>query len=213
MEITPLHRALASCLGQVLTPEVASSIICAVLGEADRSVDPEQFEPVRHGPYTLRVERFRDILAELHPLHLVHWQETERYRHAIDFTPDYDAAVYSERCGELVQFTARADGALVGHLRLYLGQSRHTSTLFAHEDTLFVTSEHRHGLLGLQLLRYAEEVVVRGGLRVREMRYDAKLVERDGKMVDGSGPLARRLGFRPVATLYVKTFSETGHVC
>lgn len=210
MEITPLHRALAAFLGQKLTPEVASGIVCAVLGEADRSIDPQQFEPQQHGPYTLRVERFRDILGELHPLHLAHWQETERYRHVVGFEPDYDAAVYSEQCGELIQFTARVDGQLVGHLRLYLGRSRHSGTLFAHEDTLFVAVEHRQGMLGLQLLRYAEAVVVRG-LGVREMRYDAKLVEREGKMVDGSGALARRLGFKPVATQYVKAFEDADH--
>lgn len=200
MELTPLHHALAAHLGRELTPEAAATILMMATDATDRSVDPARFEPATHGAVVIGVERFEQALAELHPLHLAQWQETERYRHAAGFFPDYEAIEWSSRCGLLVQFTAREAGRLIGHLRVYIGKSRHTGQFFAQEDTLFVVPENRNSLLGIWLMRYAEKALV-GVLGVREIRFDSKASNK-------ADVLARRLKYEPVATLFVKTFKE-----
>ncbi len=198
MELTPLHHALAANLGQELTPAVATAILLQATDTTDRGIDPARFQPVAHGSIVIGVERFEQVLPELHPLHLAHWQETERYRHVNGFQPDYAAMEWSSRCGALVQFTAREEGALIGHLRVYLGKSRHSGVIFAQEDTLFVTPEKRCALLGIWLMRYAERALVEQ-LGVREIRFDSKAANK-------ADVLARRLKYQPVATQFVKTF-------
>jgi hypothetical protein len=204
MELTPLHHALAAHLGRELTPEVATAILMQATDTTDRSIDPARFEPAAHGPIVIGVERFEQVLHELHPLHLAHWQETERYRHGTGFKPDYTAMEWSSRCGGLVQFTAREHGQLIGHLRVYLAKSRHSGVIFAQEDTLFVTPEKRSGLLGIRLMRYAETALVEV-LGVREIRFESKTANK-------AYVLARRLKYQPVATQFVKTFKEHDHV-
>jgi len=147
--------------------------------------------------HVLAVERVADVLPELHELHLLHWQETEKYRHGLPFQPDYEAVLASERAGQVVQFTARQAGQMVGNLRVYLQTSRHTGTRFAKEDTLFVHPGHRGGWLAMHLLRYAETVLK--GLGVREIRADSKLSNR-------ADVLMRRMGYEPVSTQFVKFF-------
>lgn len=200
MELTPLHHALAAHLGRELTPEVAAAILMQATGSTDSSIDPADFEPVAHGAIVIGVERFEQVLPELHPLHQAHWQETERYRHVTGFQPDYAAMKWSSRCGALVQFTAREAGELIGHLRVYLGKSRHSGVIFAQEDTLFVTPGKRTTFLGIWLMRYAEQALVRR-LGVREIRFDSKAANK-------ADVLARRLKYTPVATQFVKTFKE-----
>lgn len=116
------------------------------------------------------------------------------------FKPDYAALEWSSRCGALVQFTARENGELVGHLRVYLAKSRHTGVTFAHEDALFVRQAKRTALIGIWLMRYAEQVLVEQ-LGVREIRFDSKASNK-------ADVLARRLKYEPVATQFVKTFKE-----
>ena len=204
MELTPLHHALAAHLGRELTPEVAAEILLQATDTTDHSIDPARFEPAQHGPVVIGVERFEQVLPELHPLHQAHWQETERYRHVTGFQPDYAAMEWSSRCGQLVQFTAREAGELIGHLRVYLGKSRHSGVIFAQEDTLFVTPGKRHSLLGIWLMRYAEHALV-SKLGVREIRFDSKAANK-------ADVLARRLKHQPVPTQFVKTFKEHHHV-
>jgi GNAT superfamily N-acetyltransferase len=174
-----------------------------VVDDADRAVDPASFVPreveTAGRLFVLAAESFRGIRGELEALHEAHWLETEKHRHGLALRPDYPALDFDERVGRLVQFTARCDGALVGHLRMYLGCSRHTSTRFAQEDTLYVIPECRGGMLGLALMRYAERCLLQMG--VREIRADSKLVNH-------ADVLMRRLGYTPVATQFVKVFPE-----
>lgn len=192
-----LKSALAQHFGQQITPSVAAAIYMAAIEGADRSIPPKRFEPrdVRDG-YMAGVESFRAIRDELHPLHALQFAETERYRAHLGLRPDYPALERDERNGALVQFTLRRDGVLVGNIRVYLGRSRHTSTMFAEEDTFFVLPAHRKGLLAMRFWRYAEDCLRELG--VVEVRTNAKLANRADK-------LNRFMGYEPVATQFVKT--------
>lgn len=198
------RRAVAEHLGSALTPEVAAAIErAASVDELDSAIDVGMFAPEVHGDYRIAVERFSAVLPELHRLHEHHWLETERHRNGLTLDPDYAAMEASERAGRMLQFTVRKDGALVGNLRMYLATSRHTKTLVAHEDTLYLEPVARGGFLAMHLLRYAERALLRLG--VVEIRADSKLV-------NNADVLMRRMGYQPVALQFVKMIKEPTHV-
>lgn len=198
------HRfrmAMAARLGQILTPAVAAAIEAEVFAVADAAVPPARFAPAAYGAYTIQVESFREVLDELTPLHLAHWQETEKYRHGLKLDPDYEQLFLRERMGRLVQFTVRtAAGELVGHLRMFLVTSVHTQTPVSEEDTLFIRPDHRGSFLVMGLLRYAERVLVdlQGH---HEIRANSKAVNR-------ADVLMRRMGYALVAYQFSKFTGE-----
>lgn len=198
--IPHLRKTIGLYVGQVLTPEAAVAIESSAHHIDDTSIDPARFHPLEHQGYTFQVERFRDIMGELHLMHIEHWKETEGYRHGLQLQPDYLAMLDDERAGKLLQFTVRDGGeVLVGNLRMYIGQSRHTKTLTAREDTLFVVPSARTGLVGLTLMRYAERCLLKLGVRH---------IEADSKLVNKADVLMRRMGYEAVATKFAKTFGE-----
>lgn len=196
---TQLHRALAAHLGSELTPEIAAAVCAQASQTPDKSIDPDQFAPQIYSGYVIRVERFKDVLPELEPLHAEHWQETEKHRHGIAMNPDYEGMAERERAGRMLQFTVRKGGELVGNLRVYLKTSMHSQTMFAEEDTLYLRLAHRGGFLAVALLRYAEDAL--RAIGVREIRANSKLVNK-------ADVLMRRLGYRAVAMQFVKVFKE-----
>ncbi len=199
----PLRSLLAAHLGGTLTPEICAAIEQAARPTPGRPIDLHQFEPASYEAnghrYVLAAERLADILADLHPLHEQHWLETEKHRHGLALNPDYQGMKDREQAGALMQFTARCDGELVAHVRMYLGRSLHTQTLFAEEDTLFVAPPHRGGFLVMALMRYGEGILHRLG--VREIRADSKLLNR-------ADVLMRRMGYTPVALKFHKFFED-----
>jgi hypothetical protein len=198
-----LRQALGRHIGQALTPEVCAAIEASVCN-VGVPVDLSALEPLAYGDYVISAERFSEVLPELDALHRVHWLETEKHRHGLPFAPDYEAMAEAEQQGRLVQFTVRelAEMRLVGNLRMYLATSRHTGTLFAQEDTLFILPEHRGGFLSINLLRYAERVLF-DRLGAREIRADSKLV-------NSADVLMRRMGYTAVSTGFVKIFQPKG---
>jgi hypothetical protein len=201
--ITPLRHTIGSYLGYVLTPEIAVEIELSAAVLPDLSHDPAKFGWVETGDFTIQVERLRDILPEIHVLHLEHWQETEGYRHAIALNLDYDAMLADERAGRLVQTTVRRNGVLCGNLRTYVFKSRHTQTLIAREDTFYLTPSARGGATASKLVKFHEEAMKLLG--VREVEIDVKLVNR-------TDILMQRLGYTPVSTKLSKVFEEIGNV-
>lgn len=198
-EIVQLRYALHRFAGQVVTPDLARAIEAAACFEQDRSIDISPFEPEQRGEYRIGVERFADVLDELHPLHEKHWLETEKHRHGLRLDPDYDAMRRAELSGRMLQFTVRHGDELVGNLRMYVAQSLHTKTLVADEDTLYLLPEHRGGFLAMHLLRYAERVLRAVG--VRTIRANSKTLNR-------ADVLMRRMRYQDVAIQFVKVFDE-----
>lgn len=197
--VDQLRALLARHVGQPLTVELCQLIDATARAEPDLAIDVRQFEPQQAGDATLQVERFEALLEELEPLHAAHWQETEKHRHGLALRPNYALLLSRERSGGLLQFTARRGGQLVGHVRMYVQRSVHTSTLYAEEDTLFIRSSDRGGFLAVRLLRYVEQCLKQIG--VKEIRADSKLVNK-------ADVLMRRLGYRPVALKFHKFIED-----
>ena len=198
--MSPLRNALAAHLGQVLTPEVAAAIELATFAPNDEGYDPAIFGRVTHSGYTIAVEHFADIVTEMHSLHELHWQETEKHRHGLTMNPDYLQFIARERRGQMVQFTMRSPiGVLVGNLRMYLATSLHTQTRYASEDTLFIHPDHRGSFAVMALMRFAESSL--HAIGIQEIRVSSKLV-------NNADVLMRRMGYTPVATEFVKFLGD-----
>lgn len=194
--MNPLRQVLADHLGQVLTPELACACELAA-GSAGDPIDPASLGSIEHDGYLIAAEKMADILEELHPMHEMHWAETETYRHGFALNPDYVRYLAMERSGHLIQFTARKDGELVGNLRLFRSISLHTQTVLASEDTIFIRPDHRGSFLVMAMLRFAERAMF--SLGAQEIRYSTKLANR-------ADALLRRMGYEPFAIQMVKFF-------
>lgn len=183
-------------VGHVLTPERAAAIarefMHMVLGQP---LDIESLDTFQSGNYTLQPERCAAVLPELAKLHLAHWQETEHYRHGLEFNPDYEGGLMREACGEYLLLTMRHEGALVGNFGMAFSRSAHTQTLLAQEDTVFISPEHRKGRNFLRLMQYGEYAARHFG--ARELRLTTKLTNRVADMLP-------RMGYEHVAQQFVK---------
>jgi len=160
MTLEGLRDALGAHMGSVLTPEMAAAIICAAVDREDRCIDPARFASCNYAGLIFAAESFRDIIAELEPLHAAHFAETELHLEGMAMAPDYGYMAERERMGCLLQFTARdAAGALVGNLRMYVNRSLHTGHLMAEEDTFYLAPAARRGRNAIEFVRYVERAL------------------------------------------------------
>ena len=196
-----LRMALAANLGQTLTPEVAAAIELGAFDTEDRSHHPSKFGSKVYKALVFQVERFADVLPELHPLHEEHFAETELHRLGLGLKVNYDYMADMERRGQMVQFTARdrQTNRLVGNIRMYLQESLHTGTTYASEDTFFVTKDYRQGFAALRFWQFMEESL--RAIGVREFRTDSKVTNKVHR-------LNEYCGYKHVANKYVKVFTE-----
>lgn len=179
--VVALYNALEIRAGEQISEDVADAIVSAVIAaqasiDVDQSPVPENFPRAEQDGLTFQVERMRDVVEEIKPLHFAHWQETELYRHGQPFNPDYESFMSSERAGRYMLFTVRHQGELVGNCAVYVQRCTHTQIWVATEDTLFIRSDHRKGRVGIKFFRYCESIL--NALGVTEVRFSVKTVNR-----------------------------------
>lgn len=202
-----LDRVFMVHAGEVLTDEAMQNIRGFLMWSSlpeDRSIKPDRFKPMTYGDVTFQVERMSDLVDEIKPLHVAHWNETEKHRHGQSLSADYAAFVASERAGQYVLFTTRKDGLLIGNCACYLHRSTHTQRLVATEDTLFVLKAHRSGRMGIEFFKYCERVLTEIG--ASEVRLKVSTTNAVDKMLQRQGyeftahELSKQLGERDDAT-------------
>lgn len=181
--------------------ELAAKFMDMVLG---KPLNLTKLPPHPVGSYRLQPERMARVLPELEPMHRAHWEETEAYRHGLKFNPDYEWALRAEAAGEYLLLTARMhtdkSQALVGNYGLLLTKSRHTQTLVAQEDTMFIAPAHRRGRLFHRFSEYGELAALTFG--ASELRLTTKTTNQVGHMLP-------RMGYTHVANQYVKVLQES----
>lgn len=152
---------------------------------------------VSHPPGTVyRVERWRDLRAEMLPLLTRHWREVA-LNHA-DVPLDIDEEQYAglDESGALHIVTARRDGLLIGyHVAIVSGHLHYRSTLHGITDVYWIAPECRHGVTGMRMFQAVERELKAIGVR--------KLFTATKLHLD-QGPLFERLGYKPVERLYAK---------
>lgn len=196
-----LPEILIKYKGQVLDAGAIIAIVNEAMATPDRRIPIDGFTPTAMRGYVFAVERYADCLEELKDLHRLHWMETEKYRHALPLDPDYDGFLRMEWHGDLLLFTIRKFGELVGQTTMKLSTSMHSGTRVANEDSLFLRADHRGNLfLMLSFIKYVTGVLEQVG--VKEIRVSSKLV-------NGADKLMVRAGFDPFALQLVKMVGVT----
>lgn len=93
---------------------------------------------------------------EILPLLQAHYHEVAHFK---DLALNPDLATYErvQATGGLRIYTARlADNSLVGYMVAFVARSMHYADhIFANQDILFVSEEHRGSRIGVDLIKYA----------------------------------------------------------
>ena len=198
MSLDRFRTALASKLGEVVTPELAAWLEESAFDKTDSRYDLRQFESDRYQELEFHVEHIADIVEDIHPLHFAHWAETEGYKQA-SLQMDYKALDSWERSGSLMQFTARASGALVGSIRVRLFISALSGQLCVGDYTLYLKPEQRQGFAAIRFSQYVERCLKQIGVHS---------IQADSKTANNSDAFFKYLGYTQVASVFYKVIGE-----
>lgn len=155
--------------------------------------------PKIKGNVAIGIEHFSDMLDQISPLHMDHYNETETEYLDDGFNPNYQAYMEMEKDGRFVCFTLRLGWKMVAYLQYYVFRDMHTQcVLNAREDALFVHPLVRGQKVAPQLLAYAEDALKTLGCRYIGMTSKAPIGAPD------IGPFLERRGYRPIAMYYMK---------
>lgn len=145
---------------------------------------------------TYQVERLADIKIEVAPLLLRHWEEIALNRDTVPLDPNWDQYLFMDREGYLQITTAREDGKIVGYAAYFIAANLHyRSLVVADSDIFWLAPEKRKGMVGVKLLKAAEEHLKAVGVN--------KIVNKV-KLKHDVGAVFERLGYTPIERLYAK---------
>lgn len=118
--------------------------------------------------YEIRESTVSEMLALAGELFAEHWDEIALNKQVMVLKPDAKRYEAMEANGGLLILAAfDKDGALVGYSVNFIMCHLHYADLcIASNDLLFVSKAHRHGRLGLQLIRATEAKAKQEGARL-----------------------------------------------
>ena len=97
------------------------------------------------------------VIDEVDALLKLHYEELTQNKDRIKLDPRWDEYAALERIGQLMVYTSRADGALIGYAAFFLNRHLHyAGWLAAINDVIFLHPEHRKGSTGVRLIRFCE---------------------------------------------------------
>lgn len=136
------------------------------------------------------------VYDEIQELLRLHWEEIALNKDIIKLNPDWEQYEEAEKAGALRGFTAREDGKLVGYFVVLVNRSLHYKDhLFANNDIIFLHPEHRKGLAGVKLIKFAVDCLRADGV---SMLFINTKVHRP------FGPVLERLGFNHIENVFSK---------
>lgn len=116
---------------------------------------------------TYKQEFLQTVVEDIKPLLDKHWEEIATNKHAIKLNPDWDAYAALEEAGCLKIFTARENDKLVGYFVVIVRNHIHYKDhLFAANDIIYLSPEHRKGMTGAKLIKFAENCLKEDGVSV-----------------------------------------------
>lgn len=118
--------------------------------------------------HEIRKSTVSEMLALASDLFAEHWDEIALNKQVMALKPDTARYEVMEANGALFILAAfNQGGALVGYSVNFVMRHLHYADLcVASNDLLFVSKEHRHGRLGLQLIRATEARAKKEGARL-----------------------------------------------
>ncbi len=151
---------------------------------------------------TFQVEDWDNLYEDIIVLISSHWKEVGAFNSVTTpLEPDWGMYKQLYQDGALQLITARDDQILIGYAIFILHILRHHRNLaFADSDIIFVSKEHRKGIVGYNLLKYSVEVLK--GLTYRDIKVGAI-----GLSIPIKRPfkaLAARLDFKLTELKYIR---------
>lgn len=140
--------------------------------------------------------------AHVHELLVRHWEEIS---HFPDIPVEVNWPFYeqAEQMDKIRTFTVRVDGELVGYSVHMVNLNPHYMSSFqAVQDVLWLAPEHRRGLLGYRLIKYADEQLAAEGV---QCSYHHQKIAHPAL-----GRLLEKMGYQPVEVIWVKRLDK-GH--
>ena len=149
---------------------------------------------------TYQQEFLATVEDEAKPLLNSHWEEIALNKDKIKLNPDWEAYEALEHQGKLKIFTARDDGQLVGYFVVIVGTNLHYKDhLFASNDIIYLSPNHRKGFTGIKLVKFAEKCLKDDGVSV--LTINTKVHQPFDKLMDF-------LKFRKIERVYSKYLGE-----
>jgi len=140
------------------------------------------------------------VKDEIVPLLNSHWEEIALNKDKIKLNPDWDAYDNLEQVDKLKIFTARDDNKLVGYFVVIVGVNIHYKDhLFASNDIIYLSPEHRKGFTGIRLIKFAEKCLKQDGISV--LTINTKVHQPFDRLMDF-------LKFRKIERVYSKYLGE-----
>ena len=149
------------------------------------------------GRYVFAIEPIGPCLADTMEMWEAHYLEQgEEAARGFPLKPDIAQFFTLEKSGHFEYITSRCDGVLAGHFGLMISRNRQTSLLFGGDDFLYLKPEHRRGMHGIDLIKFARErSFARGAV-------EFGISFRAFGSVDIT-PLLKRIGFFPASNLFL----------
>lgn len=111
-----------------------------------------------------QIERVtQELIDEVEPLLISHWEEVEENKEAIPLKPDYSMYINLYNMGSYKFFSIRDDTKLIGYCGFFIFfHHHHSGNLFAQSDILYIKPEYRNQNIINPFLDFIED----------ELRYD-----------------------------------------
>jgi GNAT superfamily N-acetyltransferase len=149
--------------------------------------------------YYFSQEKWVDYISEAMPLLTKHWLEISNYKDII-LNVDHNYYQTMEDEDSLRIFTARdeATNEMVGYLLYTVGYNPHyKDSLQASVDVVYIDPERRG--FGMKFMKWCDERLKQEGVEI---------VYHHVKLAHDFGPVLKRMGYKPIETIYGKRFSD-----
>lgn len=150
---------------------------------------------------SLKVEEFSpDLMSELFPLLVDHYEEVAMYKDKIKLNPSFKWYYQQHKAGALHIVVARDEGKVVGYFVTIISTNPHYQDhLFGVNDILYVDPSHRGTTLAVRLFKYAEEKLRERGVSVMTLHM---------KTAHPFTDFAERLGYDQAEYNYTKYIGD-----
>ena len=157
-------------------------------------------DAVGHDPSpnaTIQAEQFSGLVEPLRHLFTDMWSDMARDQSLPPMDVDFASYIRLEALGVLRTYTVRWQGELVGAAVYFIAPNlHHNNTVWATSDVIWIRPDMRRPLLGLRLLRHAEDDLRRAGATVFHVGTKVKRPE--------LAHLLSWMGYEPVEIAYQK---------
>lgn len=103
-------------------------------------------------------EKVLGVADEIEPLLRQHYEEVALHQDVVPLDPDWARYVAMEEDGNLLVYTVRKEGRLVGYAVFFLVPHIHyRTTLVASNDILYLHPSCRRGTLALRFIKWVEQ--------------------------------------------------------